>query len=166
MLSSVGHCTVWSCIAELLCSVKSAHIVPADERQMFYSWRKDSVHSLKHIPGFMKRVKDGGRRSERNEDWLNPPFQPFLPSDEEVILTLCWCLSLLSKQTHPQQITSWSASRNTSPTVHALHTGTITSRHSHGESFNYKANRILSKEFKGQRNSALIICLQPSEGGW
>lgn len=92
-LFRVGLCrTLYSlelpCIAELLCSVKSAHIVPADEWQMFYSWRKDSVHSLKHIPGFMKRVKDGGRRFERNEDWLNPPFQPFLPSDEEGILTL------------------------------------------------------------------------------
>lgn len=46
------------------------------------------------------------------------PFQPFLPWDEEVFLTLCWCLSLLSKQTHPQQITFWSVSRrNASPVV-------------------------------------------------
>lgn len=47
------------------------------------------MHSLKHIPGFMKRAKDGGRKFERNEDGLNPPFQPFQPSDEEVILMLC-----------------------------------------------------------------------------
>lgn len=61
------------CLAELLCSVKSAHIVPADGWQMFYSWRTDSVHSLKHIPGFMKTAKDGGRRFERKADWLNSP---------------------------------------------------------------------------------------------
>lgn len=41
---------------------------------MFYSWRRDSVHSLKHIPGFMKTAKDGGRRFERKADWLNSPI--------------------------------------------------------------------------------------------
>lgn len=61
-------------------AVKSAHIVPADEWQMFYSWRKDSVHSLKHIPGFMKRVKDGGRRFERNEDWLTESTVSAVPA--------------------------------------------------------------------------------------
>lgn len=100
---------------------------------MFYSWRKDSVHSLKHIPGFMKRVKDGGRRFERNEDWLNPPFQPSQPPDEEVILTLCWCLSLLSEQNHLQQIASWSVSRNTS----LLHTTTVTGWYTYGKALSH-----------------------------
>lgn len=50
------------------CFVKSAHIVPADEYQMLYSQRKESVHSLKHIPGLMKKVDDGHRRYQRNQD--------------------------------------------------------------------------------------------------
>lgn len=92
-------------------------------------------------------------------------FQPFLPSDEEVILTLCWCLSLLSKQTHPQQITSRSVSRNTSLTVHPLHTGVITSWYSYGESFSYKTNKFLSVEFNGQRNNALTVALPATQWG-
>jgi len=34
----------------------------------------DSVHSSKHIPGFMKKVQDGSWKFEKNEDWLKPQF--------------------------------------------------------------------------------------------
>lgn len=49
--------------SNLICSVKSVHIVGLDEWQMFYSCTKDSEHSLKHIPGFMKRLGMWGHGS-------------------------------------------------------------------------------------------------------
>lgn len=54
--------------SELLCSVKSAHIVQLMNDRCFIHGGKIARDTLKHIPGFMKRVRDGSQSFERNGD--------------------------------------------------------------------------------------------------
>lgn len=65
------------------------------------------MHSLKHIPGFMKRQGWGQRnpllifRIFWEERKL--PFRPYLLSDGEVILRFCCMYDFPSSQIKPQQ---------------------------------------------------------------
>lgn len=108
---SIGQYTTWISSASQSCYAwLNWHILYQLMNDRCFIHRGKIVCVLWSTFQVLWRGQGGGRRFERNEDWLNPTFQPFLPSDGEAILTLCWRSSLVSKQTHTQQITSWPVS--------------------------------------------------------